>query len=116
VTASSAVVAHLERAVEMHRRWCRDQRIRVPAELDALLEVLRSCQEPSSAPPRLGPGDDAGVPLAYPYDEAGRLLAVSSSTITRMVADGRLRAVTIGRARRIPRTELERLLEEGPTL
>lgn len=117
-TDTSPVVAHLAYALEMHGRYCRDQRIAVPSELVALLGVLRSCQEQSSFPARLDPGDDAGVPLAYDYAESGRLLGVSASTVTRLVRDGRLRAIAIGRAKRIPLTELEgyiagQLTDEG---
>ncbi len=56
--------------------------------------------------------DDAGMPLAYDYGQAGRLLGVSASTITRMVDDGRLRAIAIGRNKRVPLSEIQDFVQE----
>ena len=57
-------------------------------------------------------GDDR-IPerLAYPFEEAGRLLGVSESTIRRLVEQGTLKAIRVGSQPRVPRTELYRLLE-----
>lgn len=55
-------------------------------------------------------------PLAVSIPEAARLLSVSTTTIRRMIADGQLRGVPIGkpdaaqRALRIPYSDLEDLL------
>ncbi len=107
------VAAHLHAAVERHRRWCRDNGTRVPPGLLALVDIVSGGQEPSSSPPDLHPGEDAGVPLAVDYQEAGRLLGgISVSSVYRMVRDGKLQAIRVGTAKRIPRTELERFVDE----
>ncbi len=116
----SALAAHLAHAFELHRRWCRDNGTAIPSELTALVGAITSSQERSSADLSLEPGDDAGVPLAHSYSEAARLLEVSVSTIARMVDDGRLNAIAIGRNKRIPTSELHdfianQLDRTGPT-
>ena len=108
----SLVAAHLERAVENWRRWCRDQGIAVPAELFQLVAIVSNGPEHSDLGDSVDLGDDAGVPIAVTYSEAARLLMVSPSTINRLVRDERLATVAAGRARRIPRTELERFVAE----
>ncbi len=84
----------------------------MPPGLLSLVAIVSGSQEPSKSPTGLDPGDDAGVPLAYDYTEAGRLLGVSPSSVYRLVRDGKLRAVTVGAARRIPRSELERFVDD----
>lgn len=54
-----------------------------------------------------------GGKLAYTYAEAAELLGVSARTVWSMVAAGTLRAVRIGRAVRIPATELARYLAQS---
>ncbi len=84
----------------------------VPPGLLTLVAVVTGGQEPSESPADLGPGDDAGVPLAVDYSEAGRLLGgVSVSSIYRLVKAGRLQSVRVGAARRIPRSELQRFVD-----
>lgn len=51
--------------------------------------------------------------LAYSLAETARLLSVSKRTVERLLASGTLAAVTIGGHRRIPRSELYRLLDTG---
>jgi len=50
--------------------------------------------------------------LATTYRGAGQALGVSERTVWQLVRDGHLRACRIGRAVRIPLTELQRYLEE----
>jgi excisionase family DNA binding protein len=47
--------------------------------------------------------------FAYPPAEAAELLGISRKHLYTLINSGELRSTTIGRARRIPRTELERL-------
>ncbi len=55
-------------------------------------------------------------PLAYEKPEATVLLHISASTLDRMIKNGELRVVRIGKRRTvIPRAELERLLGATPT-
>lgn len=51
--------------------------------------------------------------LAYTVSEACQALATSRATLYEMMADGRIAYVVVGRTRRIPRTELERLVTLG---
>lgn len=46
--------------------------------------------------------------------EVGRILRRSRRQLDRDIADGRLRAVKLGRHTRIPRAELERYIAELP--
>lgn len=50
--------------------------------------------------------------LALEKAEAGRVLSVSSKTIERLIASGKLRAQRIGRRVVIPVAELNKLLAE----
>ena len=54
--------------------------------------------------------------LLYRVGEAAELLAISRAYLNKCIADGRVRSIKIGRARRIPRSALEefvaRLLAE----
>jgi excisionase family DNA binding protein len=49
-------------------------------------------------------------PMAYNVRETAELVRVSERTIRRAIASGRLRAVRIGRAVRVPRESLATLL------
>lgn len=53
--------------------------------------------------------EDAG-PMTYSYQEAGDRLGISERTVRRMVADGRLRAVTLNKRPRIPAEALTEAL------
>ena len=52
-------------------------------------------------------------PLALKPADAAIALGLSRATIYNLITRGELRAVKIGRATRIPATELERLLASG---
>ena len=52
-------------------------------------------------------------PLLVGPDEAARMLRVSRSQIYNLIACGALRTVHIGRSRRIPVEDIERLAREG---
>jgi excisionase family DNA binding protein len=108
----STVAAHLHRAIEAHRRWCRDQAIPVPPELDQLLSLVSGGQGLTEPPPVLRSGDDPGMPLALTFDDAGRLLEVSARTIKRLVDAGKIRSISVGHAPRIPREEIERFIAD----
>lgn len=115
---TSPVAQHLAVAVERHRRWCRDQGIAVPAEVVELVRIVSGGQEGTNGRADLDLSDDGGVPLAYDYTEAGRLLGVSGKTVRRLIDDGELRVVRVGPWPRVPRDELvaflERRLERRP--
>lgn len=51
------------------------------------------------------------APLTLTIEQAAQLLGVSPSTVRNRVTDGTIRAVKLGRLIRIPRAELERLIE-----
>jgi excisionase family DNA binding protein len=58
------------------------------------------------------PANESPV-LAVPPAEAARLLNVSRPMIYKLMRTGQLRTVNIGRARRVPVTELNRLIDIG---
>lgn len=103
--------AHLARAVAQHALWCRTNGVPMPPALTRLLDELArpgAAQDGQERPTR---DVDAGVPDAAPvlltYEAAGRRLGVSARSVRRLVAGGRLRAVRIGRAVRIPVDAIE---------
>lgn len=49
--------------------------------------------------------------LAYPVDEAARLLGVGRTTLYRLVGEGKITAVKIGGRTVVPATELEQYLQ-----
>ena len=49
----------------------------------------------------------------YTTDEFARLLRCSSRTVRRMISEGKLRKLPLGRLVRIPASEFGRLAEEG---
>jgi excisionase family DNA binding protein len=51
--------------------------------------------------------------LLLRVQEAARLLGVSRAFVYKLLAQGQIRTVKLGRVRRIPRTEVERLAREG---
>ena len=51
--------------------------------------------------------------IALSIRDAASLLGVSQRTIERLIADGRLRSVTLARRRLIPRKAIEDLIELG---
>ncbi len=53
--------------------------------------------------------------LAFSYDEAVTATGLSRSTLKRLVGEGKLRAIAIGRRRVIPKADLERLVNAEPT-
>jgi excisionase family DNA binding protein len=104
---------HLARAIQNYEKACRQNGARLPIPLreihDTLLSVTgsaRSGQErtrSSSGPPL---SDDAPVSLLLDFESAGRWLDVSERTVRRLVEDGEIRSVSIGRLRRIHRDEV----------
>ena len=55
----------------------------------------------------------AELPEMLTIEEVAEYLRVSDRTIRRMLADGRLHGVNLGRTWRIPRQALEELMEAG---
>lgn len=53
--------------------------------------------------------------LAYPIDEAARLLGVGRTTLYRLVGEGKITAVKIGGRTVVPATELEDYLQRQIT-
>jgi excisionase family DNA binding protein len=107
---------HLARAVDSYVVGLRRNGIAVPPELAALVAAF-------TASSRLQPtgraedhdDDDAGrMPLLLDYDEVGQLLGVSDRTVQRLVADGALPSVTIGRSRRVRPEDLREYVNELP--
>lgn len=111
------VAAHLLVALELLRRWLREQGERggLPPELEALDAALRSTRTATS---RQGPttvdgsgevNDGAPVdPILLSFGQAARLLGCSKRTVERRVDDGSIPVVDLGgRTVRIHRDDLE---------
>jgi excisionase family DNA binding protein len=56
-----------------------------------------------------GDNGAAPVPLLYSVPDAARALSIGVSTVWKLIADGKLPTVRIGRSRRIPHEALVRL-------
>ena len=74
-----------------------------------------------SAPPELTEDQRGPLPPADPtfltHDAPAKLLQVSTRTVRRLIASGRIGALRIGRAVRIPHAEIDRLvLGENPAI
>jgi excisionase family DNA binding protein len=54
-------------------------------------------------------------PELLTIDETAEFLRVSDKTVRRMLNDGRLKGVNIGRQWRIPREALEEIIQRGGT-
>lgn len=49
--------------------------------------------------------------MALSLEEAGKAIGLCSKTVSKLIADGRLRCVMVGTRRLIPVTELQRWLD-----
>jgi excisionase family DNA binding protein len=107
------VVWHLHKALVEHRTWCRTNGLPVPDVIGRLLEethAARNGQQRPTLPLPAGVlhdsarGDDSA--LLGPADAAA-WLTVSTRTLRRLVAEGRLPVVRIGRTVRFKRSDLD---------
>jgi excisionase family DNA binding protein len=55
------------------------------------------------------------VPKLLKVPEAAELLALSKKTVWAWIGDRRIGVVRLGRAVRVPMSEIDRLIEEGTT-
>lgn len=100
------VAAHLVRAIAQHGRWCRDNGVRVPAQLSQLLSELASTGQARPTVATFTPeAHDASV-LLLDYDAAAGRLGVSARTVRRLTAAGALPVVEVGGCRRIRASDL----------
>lgn len=91
---------HVLLALTRHSRALRLQGVRPPAELNALMDMLAATSgqhvtNPVELAPQVEPDHVSTV-------EAAHRLGVSSRTVRRMIADGRLDSARIGRRVVIP--------------
>lgn len=56
------------------------------------------------------------MPMAYSYRQTALALGISEGMVKKLVRQGQLHAVRIGRCRRVPKTELLRLTGTEPAL
>ena len=104
------LAAHLAKASSLYKAWCRDNGYKPLPELDQLVFLVSAGHSETTPHEVIAFEDDARVPLALQFDEAGRQIGVSGKTIDRLVKARTLKAVLVGKARRIPRSELERYI------
>jgi excisionase family DNA binding protein len=114
-------VAALRRALALLARRCRDDGHKMPAGLAAIVAMT---EQDNTGPPRpsvdLGhhPGDVGPVtPLAVDYEDAARMVGVSSRQVRRLVSSGAIPVVHIGGAGspRIRLVDLEAYLADQVT-
>lgn len=103
---------HLTRALAQHCRWCRANGIAVPVWLHQLLDELAHAgqERPIRPPGEFGPHD--GDVLLIDHANAAARLGVSERTVRRLVAAGKLPAVSVAGSRRIRVTDLATYVEE----
>jgi excisionase family DNA binding protein len=110
--------AHLLAALRAHRRFARTQGYAIPAALDQLEQTALAALEPTAADrsrqePTPAPGSSAEQatvgPMTCTIHEAAAAIGVSPRSIERRVASGEIASTKVGRSRRIPLRELERL-------
>lgn len=98
--------AHLARAIDSHRDWCRVNALPVPPlfhQLSVALAASGGQARPQDATPL--PTTEHQV-MALTYDDAAAVLSVSPRSIRRLVAARELPAISIGGSKRITREAL----------
>lgn len=100
VKLDGQAAAHLRRALDDHGRWCRINGRSMPPALVDLSGAVTAGPDRSDRDFVDELPDDAAV-ILLPFDEVGRRLGVSESTVRRLVRDGQLQAVSVGSARRV---------------
>lgn len=74
------------------------------------LRAVDAFEAPEAAPPRVAASVD---PLVVTRAVAGALLAISRPTVVKLVQEGKLREVAIGRRRLVTRASIRALLGEA---
>lgn len=77
-----------------------------PGELLKLMYQLMDAREQAT-------DGGAAIRLAYDTKELGAALGISERTVRELIAEGKIKAISIGRLRRVPYAEVERILQEG---
>ena len=62
---------------------------------------------------QITPNDDPGTPVYATYREFGNAARISESMVRKLVYSKKLKVVRIGKAARIPLSELDRIAREG---
>lgn len=111
--------AHLAIALTRYVATARADGVSPPLELltlrDALVEVARSGHELPSVAASSDAGDGPSVErkIAFDVREAAEVLSISERSVRRLIADGRLPTVQVGRRRLIGRHALESFVRGG---
>ena len=109
---------HLYQALRAHRRWAATNGYSMPDALAALeqtlIGTLGAPQNDRSRQKRVEKGglavSAASVkPMTMTVTEVAGALGISTRSVQRLVRSGEVRSAKIGRSRRIPLAELERL-------
>jgi excisionase family DNA binding protein len=114
----AAEIAALRQALALLARRCRDDGRKMPAGLAGMAEMTRQDNTGPSRPSvDLGHlSGDAGpvTPLAVDYEDAARMVGVSSRQVRRLVSSGAIPVVHIGGAGspRIRVEDLRRYLDD----
>ncbi len=110
--------AHLHAALQMHRRWCRENALAMPSDLTALSEHANRVRDRQTPP---GAGVSAALvdavsmsALTATYSDVARRLGVSKRTVERLAAAGTLPSVDVGGVPRIRVADLEAYVASLP--
>ncbi|HVT76981.1 MAG TPA: helix-turn-helix domain-containing protein [Acidimicrobiales bacterium] len=99
---------HLAKALDQHALWCRTNAIPFPRGLETLRTAANHGQHERVVDDPGATLDTAKPMVLLDYDHAAAALCVSERTVRRLVKEGELPAVTVGKQqRRIHRDDLE---------
>lgn len=113
LTDDRVLAGHVAIALARHRQALRREQVTAPEGFDDLLDAMTRLARSGQAATHLDPVADLAeyapvTPLLLTKAEAGEALGISTRSVDRLIADGRLTAVRTGTASvRIRRSDLE---------
>jgi len=97
---------YLKAALKVYARFCHDNGAMLPEPLERLYTALSGTERKEIAPV-VSPWSDDDMKLFLTYEEAADRLNVSERTVRNYARAGKLKVVSLGRARRIRPSDLE---------
>lgn len=104
--------AHLRRAIDAYEVACRSNGIELPGFLEAIRRALTRLDTPEFGDDVVDAEDGLmSSLLLYTKEDAARLMRISPRQVDRLIKDGALPAVRLGRARRIVASDLQEYVQ-----